>query len=573
MGDGPVFKVISPEGDERRVAFTPPEMQIGSSLDSTLVLGGHGVSGKHCRISVRGERLIVADRGSKNGTYVNSRRCVEPLEFRPGDRLSVGAYVIEFAGDDGGVRGLEEKLRAEPVALARGEDEQRAAEQRRLGRYAREWVEQGRLRRLLLRGRDLTLAEGWMAAPAQRAEVEADPTLHEFVVASARAQRVRRALQLVVAGAALGAGAIFLASGRSGPEPAPEPPPPTQAPEEKVSEKTGPAAAAAREEWIEHQVSPGETLDDIARYYEVSSVLLPQWNPGVKDPPAPGTRLRVLTTRPPRSPLVEEYYTVGEGEDWRSVADRYNTTVDKLRRFNPGLGERLKGGEELTLWIDAGQFGTPNADDLPIFILPQGSSSVGGVTSGSLFNPVQLLPSPLAHVRCASHAYATNYTLSLLLRGISEFRAQGYDGEVMIADLSLKEGGGYGHHKSHQSGRDADIWLLVKRKQFRKGCNNCSTDRCRPDPEEVDWRATWRFIRALHATGGVQEIFLSHHLQAELRTAALAEGESEQELKELIQYPRRKGTPALVMHSDGHIHHIHVRFKCDPNDAACSNAK
>ena len=41
----------------------------------------------------------------------------------------------------------------------------------------------------------------------------------------------------------------------------------------------------------------------------------------------------------------------------------------------------------------------------------------------------------------------------------------------------------------------------------------------------------------------------------------------------MIQHPRKPGYPALVMHSDGHIHHIHVRFKCAPDDAGCSNAK
>lgn len=572
MADGPVFKVVSPDGDERRVVFTGPDMQVGSSVDSNLVLGGHGVSGKHCRISARGDRLIVTDRGSRNGTYINSRRCVEPTEFRKGDRLSVGAYVIEIVDDDQ-ARKLEEKLKFEPVALARGEDEQRAAEQRRLTRYAREWVDHGRARRLLLRGPDLALAESWMAVPAQRAEVEAEPLLREFVAASTRAQLIRRALQLTTGGALLGALTIYLFAGKDPPAPPPPPPPPEEA-VSLVVEKTGASGQSAREEWIEHQVSPGESLEDIARYYEVSPVLLPQWNGGVTAL-TPGMKLKVRTTRPPRPPLVEEYYTVGEGEDWLSVANLYSTSVDKLRQFNPTVGDRLKGGDELVLWIEAGQFGakTPNPDDLPIFIVPEGSSSVGGVTSGTLSNPVQLLPSPLAQVRCASHAYATNYTLSKLLRGIAEFRAQGYDGEIMIADLSLKDGGGYGRHKSHQSGRDADIWLLVKRKQFRRGCNNCSTDRCRPDPEEVDWRATWRFIRTLHSTGAIKEIFLSHHLQEELHKAAIAEGETAAELKSLIQWPRPKGYPALVMHSDGHIHHIHVRFKCDPSDSACSNAK
>ncbi|WAS95892.1 FHA domain-containing protein [Nannocystis punicea] len=425
MADGPVFKVISPDGDERRVAFKGPEMQLGSSVDSSLVLGGHGVSGKHCRISMRGDKLIVTDRGSRNGTYINSRRCVEPTEFGPGDRLSVGAYVLEISDDDRD-RKLEQKLKFEPVALARGEDEQRAGEQRRLARYAREWVDHGRARRLLLHGRDLALAEGWMAVPAQRAEVEAEPLLREFVGASMRAHMIRRAVGFTTAGVLLGALMIFLFKRPEATQPEPTAPPPSPV-EDQVVERTGPSGPSAREEWIEHQVSPGETFEDIARYYEVSPVLLQQWNGGVTTL-VPEMQLKVRTTRPPRPPLVQEYYTVGEGEDWLAVANLYSTSVDKLRQFNPKTPDRLKGGEELTLWIDAGQFGakTPNPDDLPIFIVPSGASSVGGVTSGTLVNPVQLLPSQLADVRCASHAYATNHTLSQLLRGISEFRAQGF---------------------------------------------------------------------------------------------------------------------------------------------------
>lgn len=573
MGDGPVLKVISPEGDERTVKFAGAELQVGSSLDSSLVLGGHGVSGKHCRISLRGDKLVVTDRGSKNGTFVNSRRCVEPTEFGPGDRLSVGAYVIEFAGERGG--GIEQKLRFEPVALTRGEDEQRAGERRRLTRYAREWVDHGRARRLLLRGRDLSLAEGWMAVPAQRAEVEAEPLLREFVVASGRAQLVRLAVKLTAAGVLLGALVVFLMPGGEAPAEAPAEAPKGPTGERSVVQGTGPSDKVVREEWIEHVVSPGETYEEIARYYDVPTVML-QTQGGAAL--TPGTKLRIKSAKPARPPLVEERYVVAEGEDWLTVANLYSTTADKLRQFNPSLDERLRPGDELKLWIDAGQFGTktPNPDDLPIFIVPEGSSSIGGVTRGALVNPVQLLPSPLAEVRCASHAYATNFTVTQLLRAVAAFRSENpayKDGQVMIADLSLREGGKYGHHKSHQSGRDADIWLLPKTKQFLKNCNNCSTSSCRPEPEEVDWRTTWRFIRALHGTGQIKEVFLSHHLQENLYKAALELGETKEELKPLIQWPKNKGMPALVMHSDGHIHHIHVRFKCDPTDLACSEEK
>jgi hypothetical protein len=568
---GPVLKVIYPDGQERRVQFVPPEMQIGSSVDSTLVLGGNGVSGKHCRISVRGDKLVVADRGSKNGTYVNSKRCSEPTEFGPGDRLSVGAYTLEFA-DGVAAQKLEDKLsKFEPVALARSEDQQRAAERTRLARYAREWHEHGRARRLLLRGRDLTLAAGWMGVPAHRAEVEQDATLKAFVAASIRAYRIRLAAQLLGFGAAAATGIILLLPAKEAPKP-PEPEPVRETTE--VVQKTGPSKPVPKAEWIEHVVSPGETYDDIARYYEASPAQLLEWNGGAPEP-VPGGKVKVLTARPPRAPLVQELHVVGEGEDWLAIANLYSTTVDKLRTFNPKLGDRLKPNDELTLWIEGGQFGTqtPNPEDLPIFIVPEGSSSGGKVTEGTLHNPVQLLPSKLASVRCASHAFATNHTVSTLLHGIAAFRSEGYNGEVMVADLSLRDGGGYGRHKSHQSGRDADLWLLPKRRQFRKGCNNCTTDSCRPEPEEVDWQTEWKFIRALHSTGQVKEIFLSHWLQKELYEAALALGESKEDLKKLIQYPRPKGMPALVMHSDGHIHHIHVRFKCDPTDTMCSEAK
>lgn len=567
MSEGPVLKVISPEGDERRVSFSQAEIQIGSSLDSTLVLGGHGVSSKHCRISVRGDALVVTDRGSKNGTFINSRRCIEPTELRPGDRLSVGAYTIELAAP----AARPSRQQALPVALARGEDELRAAERARLARYAREWADAARPRRLLLRGRDLALALAWMASPAQRAEVEAEPLLRELVAASARDQLLRRALALGAAGVALG-GLVVALVARAPQAPPPQAPPPDAHVEPRPAGQAQTSPPAARERLIEHVISPGETCEEIARYYEVSTVALQASCAALK----PGDTLQLRTTKDARPPLVEEHHVIEEGEDWLSIANQYNTTVDKIRGFNPHIDrDRLRPGDALTLWIDA-QFGaqTPNPDNLPIFIVPGGSTSLGGVTSGALVNPVQLLPSPLAEVRCAAHAYATSFTIAQLLKAVATFRSEAnYKGQVMIADLSLKNGGQYGHHKSHQSGRDADIWLLPRAKQFTRGCRNCSTASCRPEPEDVDWRLTWRFIRALESTGYLKEVFLSDFLQPKLHAAALELGETKEDLRPLIQYPRGKGTPALVMHSDGHIHHIHVRFKCDPSDLACSEAK
>lgn len=572
---GRILKVIPPEGESRTVRLEGAELQVGSAIESTLVLGGHGVSARHCRIELRGDKVFVVDRGSRNGTFVNSRKCVEPTELKEGDRIGVGAYTLELAAPRAlaGRQQAADKLRVEEVKLSRGDEERRLAERERMLRYAREWQAKGRPRRLLLHARDLEAARAW---PAE--ERAADPTLAALIDATTRAQRLRLGLGLGLGGAVLAAGAISWAIAgtrtREALPPAPERVAEVAAPKDISKEPALDVTQAAK--MVEHEVRPGETYEDIARYYGVSLAMLQKFNTiSLGDPPVPGTKLKMMSGKPPRPPLQEELYVVSEGDTWQSIAGYYGVSSDELRRQNPKYGDQLRGGEELRFMVESLPFAakTPNPDDLPIFIVPEGASSEGKVTGGALRNAVQLLPSPLCSIRCSRNSFATDHTVKALLGAVAEFRRQGYTGEIMVGDLSLRDGGKYKLHKSHQSGRDADIWLLVKRKTYTKGCNNCSTDSCRPEPGDVDWAAEWRFIKALDAGGLVQEIFLSHWLQEKLYDAAVAQGAKPDELKRMIQWPRKPGFPALVMHSEGHVHHTHVRFKCDPADTACSMQK
>ncbi len=573
---GRVLKVMTPEGDVRTVPLTEAGFQVGSSIESTLVLAGHGVSARHCRIEQRGDRVFVVDRGSRNGTYVNSRRCVEPTDLGEGDRIGVGAYILELAparaqGHDPQVGMV---LRDAAVIPGGGDGERRAAERERLQRYAREWQLAGRPRRLLLHARDLAAARGW--TDAERRE---DSTLAAMIEATIRAQHLRLALGLTLAGA-LAAGVVisWVAYQNRGSEAAVAGV--VSRPGAPQTSTTTPASRPVDSQpavpLLEHEVRVGETYEDIAHYYGVSPAVLQRLNREVMSGvPVPGTKLRVPTNKPPRPPLDEEAYVVLPGDDWGTIAGYYGLTMAALRRQNPGLGDQLRGGEELRFLVEREPFASPspNPDDLPIFIVPQGAVSDGKVTDGALHNAVQLLPSALSQVRCSVHSFATGYTIKALLQAIAEFRREGYTGELMIGDLSRRDGGQYGPHKSHQSGRDADIWLLPRGKLYKKGCKNCSTDRCKPEPEDVDWKAQWRFIQTLDAGGLVKEIFLSSRLQANLHEAAVAQGASKEELRRLIQWPRKPGAPALVMHSEGHVHHIHVRFKCDPEDIVCSDKK
>ena len=53
------------------------------------------VSRRHTTVRRSGERVIVVDEGSLNGTYVNQRR-VDSAELRQGDELQVGKYHLVY---------------------------------------------------------------------------------------------------------------------------------------------------------------------------------------------------------------------------------------------------------------------------------------------------------------------------------------------------------------------------------------------------------------------------------------------------------------------------------------------
>jgi hypothetical protein len=201
--------------------------------------------------------------------------------------------------------------------------------------------------------------------------------------------------------------------------------------------------------------------------------------------------------------------------------------------------------------------------------LPGDALARGRPDAGHLEHALRLPPSPDYLIRCPAHAHASSTTAHELMQALSGFRNHtGYRGELVVGDLSQAGGGHYGPHRSHQSGRDVDLWLPISGGQYRRGCVRCGTDLCRPDASEVDWRATWQLVQALAARGTTQDIFLAWELQPKLRQAAQALGVPEPELEQSIQHPVH-GRATLVKHAAGHTHHLHVRFRCPPGDPAC----
>lgn len=205
----------------------------------------------------------------------------------------------------------------------------------------------------------------------------------------------------------------------------------------------------------------------------------------------------------------------------------------------------------------------------PAFELPADALGRGRPDAGALVHALALPPSPDYTIRCPAHAHASSATVAELMLALASFRNHSdYRGELVVGDLSRHTGGRYGPHRSHQSGRDVDLWLPVRGGRYRRGCVHCGTDLCRPSPREVDWSATWQLIQALASRGAAQDIFLDWSLQPALRSAAALRGAPTAQLARQIQHPVR-GRSTLVKHAAGHLHHLHVRFRCPTNDPGC----
>jgi pSer/pThr/pTyr-binding forkhead associated (FHA) protein len=72
-----------------------PVVTIGRHRDNDIALGDPTVSARHAEIRADGDRYLITDVGSFNGTYVN-RRPVDQAELHDGDEVWVGRHRLIF---------------------------------------------------------------------------------------------------------------------------------------------------------------------------------------------------------------------------------------------------------------------------------------------------------------------------------------------------------------------------------------------------------------------------------------------------------------------------------------------
>ena len=610
-------RLTTPDGSSRTESFRGQTLTLGREASlNDVVLSGGAVSARHCKLEHGPQGVLLTDVGSTNGTYLNNERVSAPCPLRPGDRVFVGSTLVELvpAATPSAISRAPSsaELLSPSGSIVRtpGPNRKYRELHGRYLRYAEQWEYEGRPQHLALKSDELARATKWMKTAQPGMLPEVSRLQREFIATSRKVAGTRRVTQLL----GIGTGVVALAGAITAvvllwPESAPE------ATGQEVSAATedsegsgqesdqggdegiggfaevvpdapgtaGDADAQSPDEIgvvdspIEHVVIPFETLPDVARRYGVSLDDLAQWNFLNPDKPELVAETTLVIKSPKRRPLPQTRvkYTVDAGENsWSKLAKRFEVPVTRLQAYNPDA--KLAPGTEIVIWIDPKPY-KPRLPrkPLPQFTVDRRAVSIGKPNAGKLVGGIQLPASPLYIRRTPRLMWGSSQTISNLQQAVAAFRQDvDYDGELILSDISAREGGLLNPHKSHQAGRDIDIWLPTIKGVYKKKYLNSGGEKPRrPMFEEVDWYAVWGLVRALIRTGAVQYVFLDWRYQEFVYRAAVEMGATEEELDEWIQWPRpRASSKGIFRHSLDHLSHIHVRFLCAPWEPDCKGA-
>src|SRR5262245_39058465 len=73
---------------------------IGRSTEADIVVQNALVSRKHAKVSWDGQRYMVEDLGTRNGTLVNREQITGPRPLKDGDEIVLPGVVIVFRSSD-----------------------------------------------------------------------------------------------------------------------------------------------------------------------------------------------------------------------------------------------------------------------------------------------------------------------------------------------------------------------------------------------------------------------------------------------------------------------------------------
>ncbi len=182
-----------------------------------------------------------------------------------------------------------------------------------------------------------------------------------------------------------------------------------------------------------------------------------------------------------------------------------------------------------------------------------GAMSLGRPNAGAIINAVQMPEGEHWELVTPWRAWATPETVGYLIAAIEKVNAQfSPSHKLYIGHLSREHGGPLRPHRSHQSGRDADISYYYRLDRNPGWYQRASA-------YTLDLPRTWALVKALVTETDVEYLFIDRSVQKLLKKHALAAGEDRAWLDRVFQLGSREPEP-IVRHAWRHATHIHVRF-------------
>ncbi len=201
--------------------------------------------------------------------------------------------------------------------------------------------------------------------------------------------------------------------------------------------------------------------------------------------------------------------------------------------------------------------------------------SVGSPTEGKLMGGAHLSEAPYLRILPSHAAGDVRWGVEPLVQAIDRaaraVRAKYPEAVASIGHLSRPGGGEIDRHRSHESGRDADIAFYVRSRQGKALIPDTLTQ-FRENGAAAHWKGaffdeakTWTFIQSLVSDpqARVTHIFIASHLRRRLLDHAAKLG---------VAAPVRLRAAGVMMQPHGslpHDDHFHVRVACPHGQKVC----
>jgi pSer/pThr/pTyr-binding forkhead associated (FHA) protein len=98
-----LLRTSSELADKREIVVVQLPFVIGRGSHADCSLPLPLVSRRHCRLARTGDRVLVQDLQSSNGTFVNGRRAKDRLLIHHGDELMLAScsFIVSILSDTG----------------------------------------------------------------------------------------------------------------------------------------------------------------------------------------------------------------------------------------------------------------------------------------------------------------------------------------------------------------------------------------------------------------------------------------------------------------------------------------